>query len=59
MNTYALYNPTTGAIVSILQCSPANAELQVRNGLALLMLPDGFTGKPDDYRVSGGKVVLR
>lgn len=59
MNTYVLYNPETEAIVSVFSCSEYNAGLQVRNGLEMLALSEGFPGNPDDYKIMDGQVVKK
>lgn len=57
MNTYALYSPETGKVSAFIQCAPRNAELQVRNGLVVMLLPDGIPGLPDDFMVENGVLV--
>lgn len=57
MKRHAKYNLATGEILAVLRCSDEIAALQVREGVAVLPLPDDFTGDDTTHRIVDGEAV--
>ncbi|HYC66637.1 hypothetical protein [Brevundimonas sp.] len=51
---FALYDPSTGQMKAILTCSERVADLQAREGLAVLPLPADFTGDDTTHKIIDG-----
>lgn len=58
MNRYALYDPATGVIHTMLRSNAENADLNAwALGLVALPVPDDFTGDDTTHRVEAGQLV--